>query len=40
MAAETPSGGHTGSTGQVLVYNKQIATAGDKTIEVGDILFW
>lgn len=40
MAQETPSGGHSGSTGQVLVYNKQIATAGDKTIEVGDIIFW
>lgn len=40
MAQETPSGGHTGSTGQVLVYNKQIAIASDKTIEVGDQLFW
>lgn len=40
MAAETPSGGHTGTTVQTLVYNKQIATAGDNTIEVGDILFW
>lgn len=35
----TPASPHTGTTANTLVYNKQIAIAGNKIIDVGDMIF-